>query len=134
MVPRQSATPSDSSTLGALHGVPVVIKDNIATLALQTSCGSRILDGYVSPYEATAVRRLREAGAVVVAKSNMDEFAMGSSTENSAFGPTRNPHRARSRAGWIVRWFGGGGCGGHRAHLAGIGDRRIRSPAGSLLR
>jgi aspartyl-tRNA(Asn)/glutamyl-tRNA(Gln) amidotransferase subunit A len=80
-----------SSPTGALHGVPVVLKDNIATLAMPTTCGSRILDGYVSPFEATVTRRLREAGAIVIGKSNMDEFAMGSSTEHSAFGPTRNP-------------------------------------------
>ena len=76
---------------GALHGQPIVLKDNIATLTLPTTCGSRILDGYVSPFEASATRRLREAGAIVIAKANMDEFAMGSSTENSAYGPTRNP-------------------------------------------
>jgi aspartyl-tRNA(Asn)/glutamyl-tRNA(Gln) amidotransferase subunit A len=76
---------------GAMHGIPVVLKDNIATLGLPTSCGSRILENYVSPFEATATRRLREAGAIIIGTSNMDEYAMGSSTENSAFGPTRNP-------------------------------------------
>jgi aspartyl-tRNA(Asn)/glutamyl-tRNA(Gln) amidotransferase subunit A len=76
---------------GLLLGVPVAIKDNIATLHHPTTCGSRILAGYVSPYEATVVTRLRAAGAVPFGKTNMDEFAMGSSTENSAYGPTRNP-------------------------------------------
>jgi len=74
-----------------LAGVPVAVKDNIATLGLQTTCGSRVLRGYVSPYEATAVRKLREAGALLISKTNCDEFAMGSSTENSAYGPTKNP-------------------------------------------
>jgi len=82
---------ADGRPLGPLAGVPVAVKDNLATAQLPTTCGSRILEGYVSPYEATAVRALREAGAVLVAKTNMDEFAMGSSTEHSAFGPTRNP-------------------------------------------
>lgn len=82
---------SPDGVLGALAGVPVAIKDNIATHHLPTTCGSRVLEGYVSPFEATAVRRLREAGAVILGKTNLDEFGMGSSTEHSAFGPTRNP-------------------------------------------
>lgn len=76
---------------GPLAGVPVAVKDNLATLHLPTTCGSRLLAGYVSPFEATAVRRLREAGAAIIGKTNMDEFAMGSSNENSAYGPVRNP-------------------------------------------
>jgi aspartyl-tRNA(Asn)/glutamyl-tRNA(Gln) amidotransferase subunit A len=77
--------------LGDLAGVPVALKDNIATVDLPTTCGSRILEGYHSPFEATAVTRLKQAGAVVIAKTNCDEFAMGSSTEHSAYGPVRNP-------------------------------------------
>jgi len=78
--------------VGPLAGVPVAIKDNIAIRDIQTTCGSRILEGYVPPYTATAVERLRRAGAIVIGKTNLDEFAMGSSTENSAFFVTRNPH------------------------------------------
>jgi aspartyl-tRNA(Asn)/glutamyl-tRNA(Gln) amidotransferase subunit A len=74
-----------------LLGVPFAAKDNICVSGQTLTCGSRILEGYVSPYSATAVRRLREAGAVLVGRTNLDEFAMGSSTEHSAFGPTRNP-------------------------------------------
>jgi len=76
---------------GPLAALPVAVKDNIATTTLPTTCGSRILRGYVSPYEASVVTRLRAAGGVVFGKTNMDEFAMGSSTEHSAYGPTRNP-------------------------------------------
>ncbi len=89
--PAVAGPETEPLAMGALAGVPVAIKDNFATRSLPTGCASKILEGWVSPFEATAVRKLREAGAVVVGKTNMDEFAMGSSTENSAYGPSRNP-------------------------------------------
>jgi aspartyl-tRNA(Asn)/glutamyl-tRNA(Gln) amidotransferase subunit A len=84
---RAEATPADAP----LRGLPVAVKDNIVTVEQPTTCGSRILEGYHSPYDATAIVRLREAGGLVACKANMDEFAMGSSTEHSAYGRVRHP-------------------------------------------
>ena len=95
---------------GLLAGVPIALKDNLCDVGQPCGCSSKILEGYRAPYTATAVQRLRDAGAIVIGRTNMDEFAMGSSTENSAYGPTRNP-LDESRAP-------GGSSGGSAAAVA----------------
>ncbi len=124
---RVDADLASGKPVGPLAGVPVALKDNICLSHGKTTCASRLLENYHSPFDATAARKLIDAGAVIVGKTNLDEYAMGSSTENSIFGPTRNPHD-------VTRVPGGSSGGSAAAVAAGMVPVAIGSDTGGSIR
>ncbi len=122
-----------------LDGIPIAVKDLYCTKGVLTTAGSHILDGFRPPYESTVTEKLWQAGAVMLGKANLDEFAMGSSSTTSYYGPVENPWRRPRRqspagAGRLVGRLGGGGGGARRAGGDRHRHRRLDPPAGELLR